>query len=365
MSIIMVSLRTHWGRERKAHVLLCLLTKISWGRSNCFGFPPSSRLGYREMWDFLKAGNSQPTWISIYKCLDFNSWNTWFTAGFFSLDDLDCWMFGVEFSGGCLVADIRLSSWGVRRYDTYHFWGLFLSNTCRLQSDMVFVMGFEPPTATQQQNFPSYASDTWCGVTNICHKDPSGTKTTFHPMIFIFWKVLLNPYGGHKASMSVLSFLNIHVIYSAPSPHIFLDFLALWTLPIAFSFKHFWMEDAWRNLTLDTCLPKVLFDIQQPWQAPWGCTLCVVTPRHPDLGILTSLPSIIGLFPFDEASFRTRIILVVHVPEWYQLTIGERKCELLCQFGYLDLRKNFPSDQIWSHHMDSIAVISNQCFFRC
>lgn len=150
---------------------------------------------------------------------------------------------------------------------------------CWLQSDMVFIVGSELATERQQQNFPGHTSGTWCGVTNTCHKDSYGTKTTFLPVIFIFWKVLLNPYGGHKAYMSTLDFLNIHVIYATPSPHIFLYFLALWTLPIAFSFEHFWMEDALRNLTLDTYLPKVLLDIQHPWQALWGCTLCVVTPE--------------------------------------------------------------------------------------
>lgn len=201
-------------------------------------------------------------------------------------------------------------------------WGLFLSNMCWPQCDMVFIMGSELATERQWQNFPDYAADTWCGVTSRNRKDSSGTKATFHPMIFIFWKVLLNPYGGHKAYMSILDFMNIDVIYSAPGPHIFLDFLALWTLPIAFSLEHFWMEGALINPTLDTCLPKVLFDILQPWQAPWSCTLCGVTLRHPDLGILTSLP-LLSCSLFDEASFRTCIILVDHIPEWYQLTFGE------------------------------------------
>lgn len=91
---------------------------------------------------------------------------------------------------------------------------------------MVFIMWSELAMERQQQNFPRHTSDTSWGASNICPKDFSGTETIFQPMLFIFWKVLLNPYGGHKAYMSISDLLNIQVIYLVPSPHIFLDFLA-------------------------------------------------------------------------------------------------------------------------------------------
>lgn len=55
----------------------------------------------------------------------------------------------------------------------------------------------------------------------MCCEDFSGTETRSQSMIFVFWKVLLNPYGGHKAYLSILDLLNIHAVYSAPGSQIF------------------------------------------------------------------------------------------------------------------------------------------------
>lgn len=188
---------------------------------------------------------------------------------------------------------------------------------------MVFIMWSELAMGRQQENFPSHTSDTLWGAPNMCCEDFSDTKATFQPMIFIFWKVLLNSYGGHKAYMSISDLLNIRVIYSAPSPHIFLDFLALWTLPIAFSFEHFWVENALRNLALDTCLPEVLWHTAALTATVGLCPVCGQDPRHPDLGILTSLPLLVHCC-LMRYRLEPCITLGVHVPKWhYLLRVGE------------------------------------------
>lgn len=175
-------------------------------------------------------------------------------------------------------------------------WGLFLSNMCWPQCDMVFIMGSELATERQWQNFPDYAADTWCGVTSRNRKDSSGTKATFHPMIFIFWKVLLNPYGGHKAYMSILDIMNIDVIYSAPGPHIFLDFSSL------VNFTHSILFRAFLN---GRCFNKSDIRYLSPKGTLWHTAALTGTlelhpvwghPKAPRFGNL-NISSIIVLFP--------------------------------------------------------------------
>lgn len=157
-------------------------------------------------------------------------------------------------------------------------------------------------------------------------------------MIFIFWKVLLYSYDGHKAHMSILDPLWIFMSFTLPQV-VFLDFPALWTLATAFPFDHFWMGDALRNVTLDTCFPKVLSNMQ-PSPVPWGCALCLVSCEVPRFGNL-NVSSILAYSYVRRDHLESSITLVVHIPKWHYLLRVSEKIWCSLQIWIFGSQKEF------------------------